>query len=142
MREDRGEVAAAVKGELPDVVTVADIKGDLHTHTNLTDGVSSLEEMVAEAKGRGLKYYAVTDHAKNLPMQRMTDAKMLAQREQLRALAGRYSMSLLHGTELNIDPDGEVDWDGDFLAGFDICVASVHSHFTQSSGGRTRGRLR
>jgi DNA polymerase (family X) len=145
LREDRGEVAAALAGELPDLVTVADVRGDLHTHTNLTDGISSLEEMVAAARARGLRYYAVTDHAKDLPMQRMTDAKMLAQRQAIAALrasgrAGR--MELLHGTELNIGPDGEVDWDGEFLSGFDICVASVHSHFTQSPAEMTRRFIR
>jgi DNA polymerase (family 10) len=145
LREDRGEVAAAVKGELPDVVAVEDIRGDLHTHTNLTDGVSSLEDMVAAARARGLRYYAVTDHAKNLPMQRMTDEKMLVQRARLAELAASGAagkMALLHGTELNIDPDGEVDWDADFLAGFDICVASVHSHFNQSAEAMTRRLIR
>jgi DNA polymerase (family 10) len=104
-----------------------------------------MEEMIAAARARGLKYYAVTDHAKNLPMQRMTDAKMLTQRKQLRALAGgpvAGKMELLHGTELNIDPDGEVDWGPDFLAQFDVCVASVHSHFTQSTEEITQRLLR
>ncbi len=132
LREDRGEVAAAREGRLPQLVTEADIRGDLHTHTDLTDGVSTLEEMLAAARRRGHRYYAVTDHAKNMPMQRMTDAKMLAQRRRLRELAGQGRMALLHGTELNIDPGGGVDWDADFLAGFDICVASIHSHFSQT----------
>jgi DNA polymerase (family 10) len=142
LREDRGEIDAAIKGELPALLRIEDIRGDLHTHTNLTDGVSSLEEMLAVARARGYEYYAVTDHAKNLPMQRMTDAKMLAQRKRLRELAGEDSMALLHGTELNIDPDGEVDWDADFLADFDICVASVHSHFNQSTATMTRRLIR
>jgi DNA polymerase (family X) len=141
LREDRGEVAAAVNGTLPNLVTTDDIKGDLHTHTNLTDGVSTLEEMLAVARSRGLRYYAVTDHAKNLPMQRMTDAKMLAQREKVRAMAGG-KMTVLHGTELNIDPDGGVDWDADFLSGFDVCVASVHSHFNQNVDEMTRRFIR
>jgi DNA polymerase (family 10) len=142
LREDRGEVDAALAGTLPDLVTEADIRGDLHTHTNLTDGVSSLDEMLDAAKARGLRYYAVTDHAKNLPMQRMTDAKMLAQRELVRSRSPHGKMELLHGTELNIDPDGDVDWDADFLAGFDICVASVHSHFTQSTQALTARFIR
>jgi len=142
MREDRGEVDAALKGTVPDLVTVEDIQGDLHTHTNLTDGVSTLEEMVAAARERGLRYYAVTDHAKNLPMQRMTDAKMLRQREEVAALSPYRRMTLLHGTELNIDPDGEVDWDADFLSQFDVCVASVHSHFNQPSADMTRRLIR
>jgi DNA polymerase (family 10) len=142
LREDRGEVDAALAGELPDLLTAKDVRGDLHTHTNLTDGVSSLDEMLEAARSRGLRYYAVTDHAKNLPMQRMTDQKMLAQRRQLREHAGEGRMALLHGTELNIDPDGGVDWDEEFLSGFDICVASVHSHFQQTREQMTRRLVR
>ncbi|HCT76765.1 MAG TPA: DNA polymerase/3'-5' exonuclease PolX [Micromonosporaceae bacterium] len=137
LREDRGELDKP----LPKLVQEKDLKGDLHTHTNLTDGVAPLEKMVEAARKRGYSYYAITDHAKNLPMQRMTDEKMLAQREQVRALdAGK--MTLLHGSELNIDPDGEVDWDYDFLSGFDITVASVHSHFNQSSKDMTKRLIR
>jgi DNA polymerase (family 10) len=137
LREDRGEFEAAADGTLPRLVTVDDIKGDLHTHTSLTDGVSTLDEMISAARARGLRYYAVTDHAEKMPMQRMTRAKMLRQREQLRAMSNK-SMTLLHGTELNIDPDGGVDWDEEFLATFDVCVASVHSHFTQPAAQMTR----
>jgi DNA polymerase (family 10) len=136
MREDRGEIEAAARGEIPRLVREDDLKGDLHTHTNLTDGVASLETMVAAARQRGYEYYAITDHAPNLIMQRMTDEKMLAQRDRVRALDT--TMELLHGTELNIAPDGSVDWDEDFLAGFDICVASVHSHFDLPRAEMTR----
>jgi len=136
MREDTGEVAAAVRKQTPRIVRDNDLRGDLHTHTNLTDGVASLEEMIAAAQAKGYEYYAVTDHAPNLVMQRMTDEKMLAQRARLHTLTSR--MTLLHGTELNIAPDGSVDWDEDFLSGFDICVASVHSHFDQDRGQMTR----
>jgi DNA polymerase (family 10) len=143
LREHAGEVVAARRGDLPDLVTEADIRGDLHTHTDLTDGVASLDDMVARAQARGYAYYAITDHAPDLIMQRMTDEKMLAQREQVRRLGagltgrgagltgrdGGEPMVLLHGTELNIAPGGTVDWPAGFLAGFDICVASVHSHF-------------
>ena len=144
LREDTGEVQAAQRGELPVLVSEADIRGDLHTHTNLTDGVASLADMVATAQGRGYEYYAVTDHAPNLTMQRMTSEKMLAQREQVRELGARLAegggsaMALLHGTELNIAPDGTVDWPADFLDGFDVCVASVHSHFDQDRRAMTR----
>jgi DNA polymerase (family 10) len=142
LREDRGEVAAALRGGLPDLIRVEDIRGDLHTHTDLTDGVSPLTDMLAAAAALGYEYYAVTDHAKDLPMQRMTDAKMIAQRQRLRELAGEGGMALLHGTELNIGPDGDVDWDADFLAGFDLCVASVHSHFNQDQATMTRRLIR
>jgi DNA polymerase (family X) len=83
--------------------------------------------MLAAAQARGLEYYAVTDHAPNLVMQRMTEEKMLAQRDELRALAADFDLALLRGTELNIAPDGRVDWDEDFLSGFDVCVASVQT---------------
>ncbi|MFD5083356.1 DNA polymerase/3'-5' exonuclease PolX [Kitasatospora sp. NPDC058406] len=143
LREDRGEIEAALRGELPDLVTEADLRGDLHTHTDLTDGLAGLEEMIDAAAARGYSYYAVTDHAPDLVMQRMTDEKMLAQRERLRALAGRHRrMRLLHGTELNIGPDGGVDWPADFLAGFDVCVASVHSHFGADRAAQTRRLVR
>ena len=141
LREDTGEIEAARSGDLPILVADSDVRGDLHSHTNLTDGAASLVEMVDAARSRGYEYYAITDHAPNLVMQRMTDEKMLAQREQVRELGsllaaasggrsgGRSPIVLLHGAELNIAPDGSVDWPADFLAGFDICVASVHSHF-------------
>ncbi|TDC66349.1 DNA polymerase/3'-5' exonuclease PolX [Streptomyces hainanensis] len=144
LREDRGEVDAALRGELPDLVTQDDIRGDLHTHTDLTDGLATLEQMAEAAAARGYAYYAVTDHAPELRMQRMTSEKMLAQRDRVRALADRYGrrLRLLHGTELNIDPEGEVDWPADFLAGFDVCVASVHSHFGLDRAAQTRRLIR
>jgi DNA polymerase (family X) len=143
LREDRGEVEAALEGTLPDVLTDPQIRGDLHTHTKLTDGLATLEQMLDVASARRYAYYAVTDHAPNLWMQRMTDEKMLAQREELRALQDRYpKMTLLHGTELNIDPEGNVDWGPEFLEGFDVCVASVHSHFNQSKEEMTKRVVR
>src|SRR3989304_9970269 len=99
--------------------------------------------MLEAASALGYAYDAVTDHAPNLAMQRMTDAKILAQRERLRKLRSRYpKMTLLHGSELNIDPDGNVDWDEDFLSGFDLHVASVHSHFNRSKEEMTRRIVR
>ncbi len=131
-----GAAHAAVREK--GLVRVADIRGDLHTHTDLTDGIVSLEGMIAAAEARGYEYYAVTDHAPNLVMQRMTSEKMLAQRAELRALADTTGMALLHGSELNIAPDGSVDWDEDFLSGFDICVASIHSSFEQDRETMTK----
>ena len=144
LRENHGEIAAALKGQLPDLVSESDIRGDLHSHTSLTDGQESLDVMVSAARASGYEYYAITDHAPNLVMQRMTDEKMLSQRDQVRQLAeslrtdGGRPMALLHGTELNIAADGSVDWPADFLAGFDICVASVHSHFDLPRAEMTR----
>jgi DNA polymerase (family 10) len=142
LREDRGEIEAAIHDELPKLLQDKDIRGDLHTHTTLTDGLSSLEDMLAAARGRGYAYYAVTDHAPNLYMQRMTDEKMLKQRDQVRKLEALGTMVLLHGSELNIDPNGGVDWGPEFLEGFDVCVASVHSEFNQSKDEMTRRIVR
>jgi DNA polymerase (family 10) len=142
LREDRGEIEAAIEDRLPILIEEKDLRGDLHTHTNLTDGLAPLEEMIDAAQARGLKYYAVTDHAELLYMQRMTREKMLAQRERLAQQAEKGDTILLHGTELNIQPDGSVDWDEDFLSGFDLCVASVHSHFNQSKDEMTRRIVR
>jgi len=129
----RGESAGSQR-----LVRTEDLLGDLHTHTDLTDGVASLGEMIAAAKARGYAYYAVTDHAPNLVMQRMTDEKMLTQRAEVRALEDKAGLALLHGTELNIAPDGSVDWDADFLRGFDVRVASVHSSFDQDQAAMTK----
>jgi DNA polymerase (family 10) len=143
LREDRGEVEAALGGTLPQVLERRQIRGDLHTHTKLTDGLATLEQMLEAASGLGYAYYAVTDHAPNLFMQRMTDEKMLSQRQELRGLQDRFpKMTLLHGSELNIDPEGDVDWGPEFLEGFDVCVASVHSHFTQTKQEMTRRIVR
>jgi DNA polymerase (family 10) len=142
IRENTGEIEAALAGELPNLVELRDIRGDLHTHTNLTDGVASLEDMVTAAKARGYRYYAVTDHAPLLHMQRMTAEKALEQRHRIRLLEQSAGIALLHGTELNIQPDGSLDWDEDFLAGFDIVVACVHSAFRQSRDAMTARLLR
>jgi DNA polymerase (family 10) len=139
MREDRGEVEAALAGTLPTPVKVRDLRGDLHTHTNLTDGLAPLEEMLDTAAARGYAYYAVTDHAENLSMTGMSRAAVLEQRKKLKAVQKQYpKMTILQGCELNIAKDGTVDYDPEFLAGFDVLVASVHSYFRLSSEEQTR----
>jgi DNA polymerase (family X) len=142
LQEDRGEIEAAIAGTLPRLVDVRDIRGDLHTHTTLTDGLATLEEMVAAAQKKGYRYLAVTDHAPLLYMDRMTEEKMLAQRASLHALEDASGMALLHGSELNIQRDGSLDWDDETLAGFDVLVASVHSHFTMPAKDMTERLVR
>lgn len=144
LREDRGEVEAAAKGELPEVVAISDIKGDLHGHTDLTDGVASLSEMVEAATARGYRYYAITDHAPLLSMQRMTPEKALAQRKEIATLQEQMGrrITLLHGSELNIQEDGSVDWDEEFLSQFDVLVASIHSHFDLPREAQTARLIR
>jgi DNA polymerase (family X) len=112
-------------------VRVEDLRGDLHDHTDLSgDGRDPLEDLVAAAVDRGLEYLAITDHAEDLTINGVSREAMLAQREALRELEQqRGDIALLHGAELNIGRDGSLDYDDDFLAGFDWLVASVHSHF-------------
>lgn len=138
LREDRGEVEAAAAGRLPRLVETTDLKGDLHVHTDLTDGLADAADMIAAAARHGYRYCAITDHAPLLAMQRMTREKALAQRRELHEIASRSRIAVLHGSELNIAADGTLDWDDEFLAGFDILVASVHSHFDQSREAMTR----
>ena len=138
LREDRGEVEAALGGRLPHLVEATDIAGDLHMHTDLTDGLAHLDDMVAAAAAHGYRYCAITDHAPLMAMQRMTNEKILQQRSELPASARRHGITVLHGCELNIAADGTLDWDDDFLVDFDVLVASVHSDFNQTRAQMTR----
>jgi DNA polymerase (family 10) len=142
LREGRGEIEAAQAGTLPNPVELDDVHGDLHTHTTLTDGLASLAQKVEAASHRRYRYYAVTYNAPLLAMDRMTTERALAQRDEIRALGRPRGMTLLHGSELNIARDGTLDWDDDVLAGFDILVASVHSHFTLPRDDMTRRLMR
>lgn len=140
MREDHGEVEQAERGESLPHVRLADVKGDLHVHTELSgDGKSPLEDIVRTAAERGYEYLAITDHAENLAMSGVSREQLAAQRKQIDALRGRYpGLHLLHGTELNIDKDGGVDYDPAFRRTLDWCVAGVHSHFTLDRAEQTR----
>jgi DNA polymerase (family X) len=139
LREDDGELERAEAGELPDLVTRADLRGDLHDHTDRSgDGRVSMEDLVAAAVGVGLDYLAVTDHAEDLSINGISREEMLEQRSELRELEERRGdIRLLHGAELNIGIDGSLDYDADFLAGFDWLVASVHSHFRRPVAEQT-----
>jgi DNA polymerase (family 10) len=140
MREDRGEVERAEKGELPAPVRIEDIRGDLHVHTTLSgDGKSDLEEIVRSAAERGYEYLAITDHAENLAMSGASREQLVEQRGRIDALRERYPrMALLHGSELNIGRDGGVDYDEAFRRTLDWCVAGVHSHFELDRVQQTR----
>jgi len=139
LREDDGEIELAADHALPELVEVGDLRGDLHDHTDLSgDGRDPLEAMVAAAVARGLDYLAITDHAENLRINGVSREAMLEQRAALRALEQRRGdIRLLHGAELNIGVDGSLDYDDDFLAGFDWLVASGPSPFTRGARGAT-----
>ena len=139
MREGTGELELAAQAALPDLVTLADIKGDLHDHTDRSgDGRASLEQMVAAAIDRGLEYLAITDHGINLTINGVERDEMLRQREEIALLQQQHpGIRILHGCELNIAVDGTVDYDPEFLEGFDWCVASVHDHFERPADEQT-----
>jgi DNA polymerase (family 10) len=140
LREDTGEIEAARAGTLPDLVHLRDIKGDLHVHTNLSgDGHETLEDMLDAVAARGMAYVAITDHGEDLRINGASRDQMLAQRERIAELADRYApVRILHGCELNIDRDGGLDYDQEFLMAFDWCVASVHSLFDLDQETQTR----
>jgi DNA polymerase (family 10) len=140
MREDKGEIERAAEGTLPAVARLEDLRGDLHVHTSLSgDGHSTLEEVVAAAEARGYAYLAVTDHAEDLVFNGVSREKLGEQRRQIEALRSRHpGTTLLHGAELNIGPDGSVDYDAEFRRTLDWCVAGVHSHFELDGAQQTR----
>ena len=123
LRENCGELEAARRGELPTLLELGDVRGDMHTHTHWSaDGKSTLEEMVAAAAARGYEYYAITDHSHYL-----REGKLARQLEEIEALRERYpSMRILAGVEANIRSSGEVDVSEDELSRLDWVVASVH----------------
>lgn len=131
LREGGGEVEAAADDALPDLVTRETIKGDLHFHSDRSgDGRSSLEDMVEAAITAGYEYVAFTDHGEDLTINGSSRQEMIAHRDRIRELDQRYGeISLLFGCELNIGPDGDLDYDPSFRLEFDYCVASIHSHF-------------
>ncbi|MGH2925127.1 MAG: PHP domain-containing protein, partial [Solirubrobacterales bacterium] len=131
LREARGEIAAAASGGLPTLIELDDIRGDLHCHTTLSDGHNSLEEMAAEARSRGYAYLAVTDHSASHGFGNHVTAGQLEKRiEEVRALnAGKRGLRVLAGSEVNINPNGSLDYDDDLLGELDWVIASVHTSF-------------
>jgi DNA polymerase (family 10) len=134
LRENCGELEAAAAHTLPELITLGDIRGDLHMHTSETDGRDTIREMAEAALARGLAYIAITDHSKNLAMTNgMDDARARAHVKRIREvdaeMGGR--IRVLAGVEVDILGDGAIDLEDSTLAEMDIVVASVHSHFAQ-----------
>ena len=135
LREDRGEIEAAQAGTLPDVVSIADIRGDLHVHSIWSDGRHSIEAMARAAQERGLSYVVMADHSRSSVIAGgMSVAAVAAQREEIAAVNARLDgFRVLAGIELDIKQDGSLDYDDEVLATFDFVTASVHSGFGQSA---------
>lgn len=130
MREDRGEIERAADDDLPTIVTPADLRGDLHVHTDRSgDAHSPLAAIVARAAELGYEYLVITDHGEDLPQNGVDRAGLEAQRQEIAELADGSELAILQGVELNIGPDGGLDYDAEFRAGFDLCIAGVHSDF-------------
>jgi DNA polymerase (family X) len=140
LREGRGELQAAIAGALPKLVTEADLRGDLHTHTTLSDGRSSLEDMATAAQQRGYRYLAVTDHSATHGFGNDVQAdELLRQVERIRALNEQMDdFTVLAGTEVNINLDGSVDYSDDVLEELDWVVASVHTSFRMGEERMTK----
>jgi DNA polymerase (family 10) len=134
LREGTGELRAAADGELPDLVGVEDVRGDLHCHTTLSDGRNTLEEMAQGARARGYAYLAVTDHSASHGFGNEVTARQLGQRiEEVRELGAELPrFKLLAGSEVNIGIDGSLDYPDELLAELDWVIASIHTSFRMS----------
>jgi len=139
LREDRGEIAAAQRGELPRLVEVEDIKGDLHVHTQATDGHHTIEEMAKAARGHGYKYIAVCDHSRSVGMAGgLFEEDLLRHAQEISAVNKRMKgITILAGTECDIRRDGTLDYPDEVLAELDFAVAAVHSGFKMDADSMT-----
>ena len=128
LREGRGEIAAARQKKLPALVTLADIKGELHAHSTYSDGRNSLAEMAAAARTRGYRYFAFTDHSQSLGVTGgMSPDDWRAQRDELAKVRADFpDMLILQGAEVEVRADGTLDYPDELLAEMDVVVAAVH----------------
>jgi DNA polymerase (family 10) len=145
LRENSGEIDAAAEDRLPRLIELGDIRGDVHMHTDATDGKNTIREMAEAAAARGYEYIAITDHSKNLAMTfGLDDERALAHMRNVRAveteMEGR--IRIFSGIEVDILADGQLDLSNETLAQLDVVVASVHSLFNQPKGQMTERMLR
>ena len=140
LREDTGEIEAAMKGKLPRLIEAADIKGDLHTHTDWSDGRDTVRAMAASAREMGYQYIALTDHSPSSTVANGLGADRLARKaEEVRAVNSEINdLEILMGAEVDIKPDGSLDYPDDILSELDFVVASVHGSLSQTSSEMTK----
>src|SRR5579859_2353383 len=142
LREDRGEIEAALDGTLPSLVTIADLRGDLHCHTTASDGTASIEQMALAAREAGYEYLAITDHSASFGFgDDLSPERLRAHLAAIRAVQID-GLELLAGSEVNILPDGRLDYDDEVLAELDWVIASVHSSFRMDAETMTQRIVR
>jgi DNA polymerase (family 10) len=142
LRENRGELEAAAQHRLPELIDIADLKGDLHCHTTASDGTASIEAMAVAARDAGYEYLAITDHSASFGFgDDVGPDRLLEQIERIRSTEVE-GIELLAGSEVNILPDGTLDYDDGLLAQLDWVVASVHSSFRMSAARMTERIVR
>lgn len=144
LRENCGELEAAEEGKLPELISGADLQGDVHMHTVATDGKCTIEEMAEAARERGYKYMAITDHSKNLAFANgLDDKRAEAHIKKIRSAAKKIKgITVFAGIEVDILEDGELDLSDSVLEQMDIVIASVHSRFEQDKQQMTDRLLR
>jgi DNA polymerase (family X) len=144
LREDTGEIAAAEKGTLPNLIEETDLRGTFHCHTTYSDGANSLEEMLQAAQSRKWEYLGIADHSQSAQYARgLSKADIRRQRKEIDALNEKYgSCRLLHGIESDILADGSLDYDDKTLDEFDFIVMSVHSRFKMTEAEMTKRVIR
>ena len=144
LREDRGEIALAKANQLPHLVTSADIRGDLHVHSDWTDGTASIEAMAVAARTRGYAYIALTDHSRRVAMAHGLDpARLSRQIREVDKLNEKFKgFTVLKGIEVDILKDGSLDLPDSILSRLDVVVASVHSFFDLSREAQTERMVR
>ena len=140
LREDRGEIEVGLKGTLPDLVELDDIKGDLHIHSVWSDGGSSTDEIVRKARELGYEYIAITDHSQGLKIAGGLNREQLKiKRKEIESLNRKYrDIKILFGTEVDIHSDGTLDYPDDILKKMDIVIAAIHVGFKQSKEQLTK----
>ena len=143
LREDAGEIQAAVAGQLPELIRREDLRGDTHLHSDWTDGVDSIEAMARAARERGHDWVVLTDHSPSLGIARgLSPERVAEQRTEVHRLNAELApFRILHGTEMEIRADGSLDYPDELLAGFDLVIASVHTARGQSTEQLTRRTL-
>ncbi|MBU4346758.1 MAG: DNA polymerase/3'-5' exonuclease PolX [Candidatus Omnitrophica bacterium] len=144
LREDAGEIELAQKFQLPELIKVQDLKGDLHVHSRWSDGGNTIEEMARAAKLRGYSYIAITDHSQSLKVAGgLSVADLKKKRRQIGQLNKKIKgFRILYGTEADIDSDGRLDYKDETLREFDVVVAAIHSGFKQSKSQLTKRLIR